>query len=236
MTSVEVLLDRQFRRWAQLQAQWEEEPPSPEMPPPVITVSRQTGSRGSYFASRLAQRLDYQRIHREVVDAICSSSGYGRRIIENLDEHYRSQLEVLVDGILTGQAVDNSDYTRQLCRVVLSMSRLGGVVLVGRGGSFILGPDRGLHLRVVAPKDRRIHNLVTYKSMSEAEAGSEIERSDRLRREFIRKIFGADIDDPRNYDLVINLNLIDVEELVETVVVAYRGKMDKLAHLHNDQR
>ena len=236
MTSIETLLDRQFRRWEQQQRYVAEQSVPVEKPPPIITVSRQTGSRGSYFASRLAQQLDYQRIHREVVDAVCHSSGYRRRIVETLDEHYRSRLEILVDGILTGQAVDNSDYTRHLCRVILSMSRLGGVVLVGRGGSFILGRRRGLHLRLIAPKDRRVRNLVTYKQLPPFKAEAEIERSDRLRREFVYKLFGADIDDPANYDLVINTDYIDVEELVESVIVAYRGKMDKLAHLDHDTR
>lgn len=234
MTSIEQLINRQILWWEKQRAEFDQKPLDKPLPPPIITVSRQTGSRGSYFASRLALKLDYQRFHREVVDAVCVSSGYRKRIVESLDEHYRSQLSVLVDSILTGQAVDNSDYTRYLCEAVLSMSRLGGIVLVGRGANFILGPKRGMHVRFIAPKERRIHNLRTYKGMSRIEAIAAIDDSDRLRREFVRKLFGADIDDPSHYDLVINADYIDVEELVDTVVTAYKGKMDKLANLDNE--
>lgn len=235
MPSVETLINRQFLRWERDQAKRAEEAPAKKAPPPIVTVSRQTGSRGSYFASRLAQRLDFQRIHREVIDEICKSSGYRKRIVESLDEHYRSDLELMVESVLTGQGVDHSDYVHHLCQVILAMSRLGGVVLVGRGGSFVLGPRRGLHVRFVAPRERRIRNLVTYKHISAAQAEALIEESDRARAEFVHKVYGGDIDDPRQYDLTINAACIDVEEIVDAVAVAYRGKMDKLAHLENDQ-
>ncbi len=235
MTSIEALINRQFLLWQRQQGTREESPEAPAPPPPIVTVSRQTGSRGSYFASRLALKLDFQRLHREVIDAITQSTGNRKRIIESLDEHYRSELAMLVEGVLSGQAIDNSDYVRHLCEVVLSMSRLGGVVLVGRGGNFILGPKRGLHIRFVCPRRKRISNLVTYKGLSPDQAATEIDRSDAMRREFAKKVFDADIDDPRHYDLVINANYIDVEELVDVAVAAYKGKMDKLAHLDDDR-
>ena len=234
MTSIEAIIERQCRRWEQQQRTKPAEPPPSVPSPPIITVSRQSGSRGSYFASRLAQKMGYQRMHREVIDAICRSTGYRKRIIEALDEQSRSELEGLADAFLTGQSVDHSDYVRHLCRVILSMSQLGGIVLVGRGGNFILGPRRGFHIRFVAPIEKRIANLVAYKAMSEQEAERTIKASDDRRREFIEQVFDADIDSPLHYDLVINAEFIDVEELVETTRRAIDGKMDKLAHLDND--
>jgi cytidylate kinase len=196
----------------------------------IVTISREYGSRGSYFASLLAENLGYQLMHKEIVDAICASSGYRKRVIESLDEKYRSQLDVMVSSFLTGQAVDNSDYTRNLVAMVLSMARLGGVVLVGRGGNFILGPDRGFHMRFVCPKEERILNLVTYKNMPEEEARSGIEKSDRERRDLARKVFGADIDDPHCYDMVVNTAYIAIDELLDPVEKAITLKMNRLAH------
>jgi cytidylate kinase len=234
MTSIEAIIERQCRRWEQQQKARPTEPPPRTQPLPIITVSRQSGSRGSYFASRLAQKLGYQRMHREVIDAVCRSTGYRKRIIEALDEHSRSELETLAEAFITGQSVDHSDYVRHLCKVILSMSHLGGIVLVGRGGNFILGPRRGFHIRFVAPRDRRIANLIAYKQLTEEEAEKSIKASDERRRDFIRQVFDADIDCPLHYDLVMNAEFIDVEELVETTVRAIEGKMDKLAHLDND--
>lgn len=235
MTSIEAIINRQLLQWEKQQELRHQRQQKAPKPYPIITVSRQTGSRGSYFASRLAQRLEFQRLHREVIEEICRSTGYRKRLVESLDEHFRGQLDVLVESILTGESFDHRDYMHHLTKVVLSMSRLGGIVLMGRGGSFIVGPQRGFHLRFVAPKSKRIENLMKYVGLSKLEATERIDRSDRERREFVARLFDADIDDPHAYDMVINSSLMDVEDLVEVVMRAVEAKIDKLTYLDHDQ-
>lgn len=223
MTSIDVLIDRQFRKWEQDKARAKQ--PSVRMAvPKVVTVSRQAGSRGTFLAARLADDLAFSVLHRETIEAICESSGYRRRIVEYLDERFRSDVELMIEGLLTGQSVDHGDYTRHLFQVVLSMARLGGVVLVGRGGSFILGPRRGFHIRVVAPKEQRIANLVKYKRLTKEVADSEIDLVDGERRELIARLFDQDIDNPANYDLVINLGLMELEDMVPPTIAAIKAK------------
>ncbi len=235
MTSIEAIINRQILKW-ELEKKKAQEAEKPRTrPAPIVTISRETGSRGSYFGSRLAQRLGYQRLHREAIDFICRSSGYQHRIVKSLDDGFRGRLELMVESFLTGQVIDHSDYTRQLCEVVISLSMLGGVVLMGRGGNLILGPKRGFHIRVICPKGKRIDNLIKYKKCTREEALRLIEISDNERRQFYTKIFGTDIDNPRNYDMVINTSLIDIEELVDTVAVAVQGKMDKLTFPDHDK-
>ncbi len=232
MTSIESLINRQILKWeTERRSALEHAAESPRPTPPIITVSRQAGSRGSYLASRLAQKLGYLRIDREAIDAICSHSGYVKRIVESLDDRNRSELALLVEGVFAGQMVDHSDYFRHLYQVTVSMSRLGGVILMGRGGNFILGPNQGLHLRVVAPHATRVDNLVRYRNLAAVHAKEYIAKSDSDRRQFILRQFNADIDDPSRYDLIINTALLDVEELTAMISVALKAKMSKLEHL-----
>ncbi|MFZ1685301.1 MAG: cytidylate kinase-like family protein [Candidatus Zixiibacteriota bacterium] len=235
MTSIDAIINRQLMRW-ELERNRALENPSTPRPPilPIVTISRQTGSRGSYFGSRLAQKLGYQRLHRDVVEAITRESGYFKRVVESLDEHVRSSLDVMVEGFFSGHAVDNADYIRNLSKVVLSMSELGGVILMGRGGNFILGMNRGFHIRFVAPVQSRIENLVKYSQFIERHAAERIKESDQERKEFIKKLFNADIDDPTRYDMVINSERMDVEDLLEVVTFAIRAKMNKLSHMRED--
>jgi cytidylate kinase len=234
VTSIEAIINRQLLRWEIEQKQPSAAAHEKHRAPQIITVSRQTGSRGSFLASRLAQKLDYVRLHREVIDEISRSSGYRKRLIEALDNHFRSDLEVAVDSVLTGQSVDHTDYMRHMVKVILSMARLGGVVLVGRGGNFVLGPKRGFHIRVVAPELKRIENLMKYCDFSEHDAEKKVLQSDAERAQFVSRVFGRDIDDPANYDLVINTAFIDVEELICVCVEAIKAKYQKLAFLDND--
>ncbi|UCD62897.1 MAG: cytidylate kinase-like family protein [Candidatus Zixiibacteriota bacterium] len=231
MSSIDSIINRQLLKWELQRRQAEGQPAPRPKPPPIVTVSRQTGSRGSYFAARLAEEMGYQLLHREIIDTICETTGYRKRIVESIDNRFRGELELLVESVFTGQTIDHTDYFKHLCQMVLSMSQLGGVILMGRGGNFILGAKRGFHLRFVAPKKQRIGNLVAYRKVTEDEAARLIEKSDSSRREFVRKIFGADIDDPHHYDLVINARYLDVEETLGVVAAAVRAKFDKLTYL-----
>ncbi len=229
MTSIDAIVNRQLLRWEHRRREDEETPEQPSAPARAVTVSRQAGSRGAFFAGLLADRLGFQRLHREAIDHICQSSGYRRRIIEALDGRFRSDLENLAESFIIGQSIDHSDYYRHLFPVALSMARLGGVVLVGRGGNFILGPMRGFHVRVIAPIEQRISNLVRFKRVSEKAAREEIRKTDAERRDLIQKLFRADIDDPHQYDLVINTSFIEVEEMVDPVITAIEAKIRRLA-------
>ena len=112
MASVEQIINRQFGMWEMQQKERTVSPEPLPPPPPIVTVSRERGSRGTYLAARLADALGYQRLHREVIDSICQSSGYRKHIIESLDEKYRSNITMLVESLLTGQAVHPIDFAR----------------------------------------------------------------------------------------------------------------------------
>lgn len=231
MPSIDDIINRQFRQWEMEKREREQAPPAPAPPARIVTVSREHGSRGAYFAMILAERLGYQLIHKEIVDAICSSSGYRKRIVESLDERYRSRLEMMMDSIFSGQMVDHSDYMRNLAQVVLSMARLGGVVLVGRGGNFILGTSKGFHIRFVSPVKNRVDNLVKYRGITEKDAAADIERLDEERRELMRKVFDADIDDPHHYDMMVNTAIIDIEDWIDPALAAIKTKFERLSRI-----
>ena len=180
--------------------------------------------------------MDYTRLHRKVIDRICLSSGFRKQIVESLDSRFRSKIETMVESFVTGDSIDHSDYFRYLYQTVLSMSKLGGVILIGRGGNFILGRKNGFHIRFIAPKEKRIENLINYKFISKDEAAEQIETSDQLRAEFIQKLFHEDINNPVHYDLVINAEYIDIEELLEVAIQAIHGKFEKLKHLDNQMK
>ena len=231
MASIDTIINRQLLRWEMAKKQAAEEREILLPPPAVVTVSREAGSRGSHFAFRLAEELEYQWLHREVIEAICESSGYRKRVVESLDTRFQNDLHVLVEAMFTGQSVDHGDYYRHLFSTVLSMARLGGVVLVGRGGNHILGPLRGFHIRVVAQRAQRIANLVKYKDVSAEIAEADMDQADRERRELVSRMFGADIDDPAHYDLVVNFSFLDIEEMISPTIAAIRAKFQRLASI-----
>ena len=232
MPSIDRILDRQVGKWETEKSARVHEHGTHDRPgatvQPILTVSRQRGSNGTLLAERLAERFGYTLLHRDVIDRICESSGYQRRIVESLDGHARSQLQLWVESVLQGAYVDASDYLKALLEVIYSISQLGGVVVVGRGANFILGHERGFHIRVVAPREARLRNLAEREGLAARDALREIEKSDRERTEWVRKACRRSIDDPLGYDLVINHLSISMESATSLVAAAAQEKFERL--------
>jgi len=229
MSSIESIIDRQLRRWELEKNLVEGATEEVEQPfNPVITMSRQRGSRGSYIARKLAERFNYALLHKNLIDQMCKSSGYKRRIIESLDEQSRSRVETWFQGMIEGSYIDATDYARYLHEVIYSIAELGGVVVVGRGANHIIGLQRGFHVRVVAPSEARIENLMKFEKLSRDDAAREIDRSDAERRDFIKKQYNKSADSPLGYDLIINSNWVPVESVINSIAVLAMEKFGKL--------
>jgi cytidylate kinase len=228
MDSIEALITRHLRRWESEQKKLTEEKNAGIVPivRPIVTISRQKGSGGAYFAEQLAERLKYQLLYREIIDEICNSSGYRRQIIESLDDKVRSRIELWMAGIFSGAIVDSSDYFKHLFKVITSIAEHGGVIVVGRGANFIIPTDRGFSIRVVASLSKRIENLIRVQSISQEQAEKEIRRMDRERSEFIKRYFRRDIDEPGAYDLVINTTNLSIETAIKIVEEGIRARWD----------
>jgi cytidylate kinase len=62
--------------------------------------------------------------------------------------------------------------------------------------------------------------------LGEKEAKQEITRFDTSRHEFIKRFFKAELEDPINYDLVINTQYLDIEAATSIIAdaVSVRAK------------
>jgi len=230
MSTLENIIDRQIKRWELEKKRREKEQKAQAkelLPRPVITVSRERGSRGSYLAKLLAQELNYQLIHREIINFIARDSGVRHRLIESLDERIRSEIELWMEGLLGGKYLGERDYFLYLMRSVLAIAHHGESVIVGRGANYILGLKKGFHIRVVAPLEKRIENLIKYEHLNAKEAKKEIKLKDKERKDFIRTFFGKDIDDPASYDLILNSANFQMGDALDLILKTFDYKFKK---------
>ncbi|MEW5700888.1 MAG: cytidylate kinase-like family protein [Candidatus Zixiibacteriota bacterium] len=223
MTSIEALVDRQLRRRALLE-QARGVPPhtaTPSGPLRVITVSRETGSGGRTLAARLARRLNFEFVDRQILDLLIENTGARERLIASLDERTRSGIDLWVEGILTGRYVDRSEYRHLLAQTITTLAEHGDAVILGRAANVILRGRGGLHVRVVAPRAQRIDNLVGPGHLVPAEAEKRVTRMDDERRRFYAQGFGADIDNARDYHLVINSGQMPLDAAEALILLAW---------------
>jgi len=229
MTSIESIIDRQLRRWEFQRLMAAKEAERKPKFRPAITVSRTLGARGEEIAQRLAELTGFHLMDREIIDAIASDFGIQTRMVELFDETTRSELESWFDGIIRGRIIDSSDYLKSLAKTIGSIMRHGETILMGRGANIIIGPNRGFHIRVVAPMAKRIMVICQERNITDDEAEKLIAENDNRQIKFIRKSFGADIDDSTLYDLVINSDAIGIDGAVELALLAYGKKEPALS-------
>ena len=229
MRNVQEIIDQQLRRW-ELEKSMRviERPIARGRQHPVITVSRERGSGGSIVAARVASRFQYTLLDRDIVDRICASTGTIRRVVETLDEHTKPQVTSFVESLLGSGYMDATDYARHLLQVIASFAELGGVVVVGRGANFVVGPDRGFHVRLVAPLEVRVRRIMDRDHLSQRDAQRLVETCDHDREQFIRKLYHRDINDPAGYDLVVNTGRLSAEVTDHVIALAAMEKFDLL--------
>ena len=222
---IEKLIQRQIHQWNR----WDEvlsasTDPTALRPRPMITVSRQLGSGGRALAEALALRLDLQVHGYDIVEHIARDQHLEEEVVAGLDEQVVSQIRLWITGVLNRRIFLKDEYHVALVRVVRTLAARGGVVILGRGGNFILAERADLRLRLVAGNEYRVQNLMRRDHLGEAEARTRILESDTGRHLFIEKLFRADVDDPRHYDLVLNAEQLRAERLPELALEALEAK------------
>jgi cytidylate kinase len=210
--SVDQIVEEQCKKWVLQRS----EAPSIR-PGPVITVSRQAGSMGREVGRRVAEDLGLAISGNNLISAIARSARMSDTVVSTLDEHARSWVEDLI-AMLAGKAgIVSDEYFTHLTRVIAAVGRHGNAVILGRGAGFILPAGRSVRVRVIAPLEKRIASFSRERGLDPKVARERIEAIDAGRRAFIRKYFKADVDDPANYDLVINGAWIGVDLAVDLV-------------------
>ena len=98
-------------------------------------------------------------------------------------------------------------YTDLMGRVLREYASAGGVIIVGRGGQVVLRDyTRVLHVRVVAPVEVRVRNIIKRQKISYDVASDLVRESDRMRARYIKRYYYEDWTNPNLYDIVVNTN------------------------------
>lgn len=226
--SKEQIVEEQMRRWRLMQI----EKPVEKSTLPIITISREPGSGGNIIAKKVADKLDLDLFHQEVLHEMAKSSNVSTQMLETLDEKGLTILEDWISSLVRDRHLWPDQYLKQLMKVIVTIGEHGRAIVIGRGANFILPPNNCLKVRIISPQVERIRNVAQSFDLSEKEARRRVIRTESDRRAFIRKYFYAEIADPVNYDMVINtatLNMDDAAKAIAAVAESQLSPIKKVA-------
>jgi len=194
----------------------------------VITIRGQLGSGAPQIGKLCAEKLNLQYMDREIINKIADRLQRPRQQIiakEILPITLKERIARLikddfaVSGSLSHSApdddippLDNARYMKGLKSVIRRLARTEAVVINGRGSQFFLKnhPD-AIHVMTIAPIEVRVKRVMDSYGLNEEMAKEKINRYDTNRREFIKKYFKEDLENPMHYDLTINTAHISLE-------------------------
>jgi cytidylate kinase len=185
---------------------------------PVITVSRMTGCCARDVSQLLAARLDLQVWGPELIDLVAKDAQLGREVAALLDADTLARVDGEVEAMVARRRCRDDESTRALVRMLRILAETGGVVIHGRGGAIVLRDRADLRLRLVAGDKQRLKTVMKLRELEEREAGIMMRAGDSKRSAFVRLLFHSDVENPRHYDMVLNSERLEPEDVTELAV------------------
>jgi cytidylate kinase len=176
----------------------------------IITISRGSYSKGKEVAEKVAERLGYSCISRDV---LVEASEYF-----NIPEI--KLIRALHDSpsILDRFTYGKERYLAYIESTLLEQARKDNMVYHGLAGHFILRAiDHVLKVRILANIEDRVALEAEREKISPDEARHLLRKDDHERRQWSLRLFGTDTWDPSLYDLVIHIHKISVDDAVDII-------------------
>jgi cytidylate kinase len=211
--STEQIIEEQVRRWQIIQKEEKKEKERIS----VITISREPGSGGNILAKRLSEQLDFDLFYQEFIHDMAESAQVSVRLLETLDEKGVSVLEEWISSLVDRRHLWPDRYLQHLMKIIGTIGKHGRAVVVGRGGNFVLPPDKRLSIRVIAPLETRLKNVSQAYDVSVDDVKPRVLKTESDRRAFVKKYFNDDITNPLNYDLIINTGILSIDDAANAV-------------------
>jgi cytidylate kinase len=176
----------------------------------IVTISRGTFSGGQSLAECIAQKLGYRCLGREVL--VEAARQYG------ISDEKLSEALTKKPGLLEYLTKERKHYLACIRAALCQEAKEGNLVYHGHAGHLLLrGVPDVLRVRVIANMEFRIRALTDHHNVSKEQAMQYIRKMDEERVRWTRFLYHEDWQDPALYDVVINLDNMNLSGACETV-------------------
>jgi cytidylate kinase len=179
----------------------------------IIAISSDSYRMGRETGEKAAKRLGYRYLDRELLKDISSGSGITEEKLLKALEKTPSALGM--------SARDQAVYLAHIERNVVAEFLKDNVVCHGLAAHlYVLGVSHVLKVRVLSNPQDLGSELAQGKVLSREVMDKLIRRNENARKRWSLKAFSLDETDPSNYDMVISLNKIEMNEAVKSIAEA----------------
>ena len=176
----------------------------------IVTIARGSYSHGREVAERLAGRLGYECVSREVIIEAARQFN----LPETLLLHGVTDAPSILERFTYGK----EKYVACARAALLAHVRKGNVVYHGLAGHFFLRDvPTVMTVRIVADMQDRIAEAVRREDIGPEQARRRITDGDEQRRKWSLQIYGVDTWSSDNYDMTLNVDTMTIDDAVDLI-------------------
>ncbi len=182
---------------------------------PIISISRGSYHRGRAVAHAVADQLRYECISRD-------------SLLENSEEFDIPEIKLMPNVKHAAQVLERFSFGRErfvnyMSSSILRFLKKDNHVYHGLAGQFFVHDvSHVIKIRIIADLQERIEAEASRKEVSQDNARRQLIQDDEERRKWAMLLYGIDISDPVNYDMVLNISTMGVGEAAGLVADAAR--------------
>jgi cytidylate kinase len=176
----------------------------------IITISRGSFSRGQEVAEKVAKKLNYGVLSREVVLETSKDFNIPEIKLIRAIHDAPSFLERFTHG--------RERYLAQIESTILDHMEKDNIVYHGLAGHFFVrNISHVLKVRIIADLEERVRTKIEREGIRRSQALAEIEKDDHERRQWSLKLYGVDTWDSSLYDLVLHVRKLTVDHAADII-------------------
>lgn len=176
----------------------------------IITISRGSYSQGKEVAEKVAQRLSYDLVAREVL--LEASEQF------NIPEAKLLMTMENAPSLLDRYTNWREKYIAYIQAAILMNFQRDNVVYHGMAGHFFVkGLPHVLKVRIIADMDDRVKIVMKRDGLTKKEALRTIKKLDEERSKWSRQLYGIETGDPSLYDLVLHIKKLSVNDAADII-------------------
>jgi cytidylate kinase len=176
----------------------------------IVTITRGSYSRGKEVAERLAEKMGYECISRDI-------------LLEASEEFNIPEIKLVralndCPKVLERFWGGTERYVKYYRSALLDHVRRDKIVYHGLAGHFFLRDiPHVLKIRINADMNTRVKEEMYRENISAEEALYVLRKDDEERRKWGIQVYGMDPLDSRLYDMVINISTLTLEDAVDII-------------------
>jgi hypothetical protein len=188
---------------------------------PYVAVSAEAGIEYGDLRDCLAEQFGWECVDTQLLDYIVQHYDWDRVGLDYANEYATAWFKETFGKLWAPCAVANVDTFKQPGPVFYLAAHCASHVFIDPLAPFYLPGERGLTVRLIAPKEQRLETIAKARICSSKEASTVLANNDHANAEFVKQHFRKKIDDPHHYDLVINLAHTRVDSALDLILGAY---------------